>query len=1084
MKTIVIVLAAFIAVSQSAAETALPVNQWRNAVDGDWNVPGNWSLGHVPTEEETAFFPNSDVNYTVTLNGDTTCGTIYLDYREGNYQTVHLVGSGKLFCTYAGDYTNYIRPYRRLVVDGIEISLAQKMLNYGDLTLANGGVYSCQKNSFLWAPGASITISNGTFKTDSKLLINAKSTSVTLHSGNLEANIAHESGREDVANLKLTINGGRLAGDVTLGSDAVVAMNGGAARGALNLGESVTFEMNGGEWTVTSDVTRGGEALAEGVKLRLNGGTVVSLKNQVLTDRVWVEGSADFTFVHNRSNSSAANFSTFDMDTVETISTLVVTNGGIATSNATRFVGSGTIIARNFAVLSGGNPFIGTAKIVLGNAIENFDGNVFDSWTGNRRYALAGPMRIGAWTDWAARRSGVNIAAIDMTGDFTVDTTDYFDRLIGREIVLDRVNVRGCASLTVEGKGALRMCFDKNASPFDCIRLKSGVTFDPSLGLSSSRGPVVARTVLLESGAKIAVTAGGTWLQFDAIEISGTPVVDVTIPEGLAEGWYPIMQGPLGSTLPAAIVSAATLNGADSSWTIVERDGSLFAKKVTAAATGNYKHEWTGAAGSDSWADAQNWYCKIAPTWEAWPNSGNTKDLIPCFGALGSGVLWYDTSRDAATQFRWLLTADSFVLKARGTDGSSKPDRFMTINKNDIKGNSGLYSLASTPQYVDFPIRVLNRMTWCAAGRGPLVQRNYFLPSTTSAKSMTVQGDVRYQCSNTSNPLWAISLHDPYQDAPFTRFTVLSGGKLKIFHQDDYVDKECSLDLVPAPASSIRIDVGGELTFTDDTESARYQWKRAPADCVIDGLLDVKCPFLGSVDQTYRGVGTLRVGSTVPAGADTRVTIGGTLTLEAPGWTTEAAGSPYALGLSVVGTPVIKATADFTYGPASGASKGDNSAARSLTIAKGATLTVDGDGHAVSFEDPIAGEGCLLLTNGVFSAVGGLSDNGSLILAAGVRMAISSPLEVASLTFAPGSELYISSQGRLTVSGGTVNLSNLHLEVADGEASSWRELITVVNGDITGTFANGRYWSTKTVEDGGVKTLFVRKACGMRLIMR
>lgn len=660
---------------------------------------------------------------------------------------------------------------------------------------------------------------------------------------------------------------------------------------------------------------------------------------------------------------------------------------------------------------------------------------------------------------------------IDISGNLMINTTDYFDDAIGCTIILDRVNVVGSSALTVSGKGILRMAFDKNAMRFDCVEVRTGATFDPSYGATTNRGPVQTRRCVLANGSHLVLTAGKTWLMADTITDGGADVT-VAIPSGLADGWYPIVQGKLGGTLPSSIVASVMLSGDSAGWSIAVREGTLFVKKTTSASTGSYKHEWTGAAGTDAWSDAVNWHCGVAPTWDDWPSA---KDFIPCFGACGGGTLYYDTSRDNAKQFLWLLTADSFMLKSRNTDGTANENRFMTVTRNDVKANSGLYSLASTPQYIDFPIRLSNRMTWCSAGRGSLVQRGIFYPSNASEKDMAISGDVRYGGNNVSTPIYHITLLDPYKDAPFTRLTIMNGGNMKVSQQTRVVDYQSSA------STSIRIEEGGALTFAGD-EAQYFGWNCKPAMNVIDGTLVLECPIAGGVDQMYVGKGTMKVSTVRPQTADSRVTIGGGLTLEAPAWATVNTTDPTkAFALSVESDATLRATADFTYGAADGLGDGVNADARAIEIAAGAELLVDGNGHSVTFADDIVGSGRMVLSNGTFSIEG--SASGSIVVTSDATICLGREMAADAVEFQSGATLSISGAGSISVASGDIDLSGVKLTHDGILGSGWYLLARTGSGTISGDF-DSNLFDRKIVVVDGVSALYIKKHVGIRVIVR
>ena len=431
-------------------QAAGPENRWKNPVDGSWHVDSNWSLEHVPTSGEQAFFPDAEdgSTYTVTVTDEAECELLYLDYHTSGsgIQTVVFTGGGTLGCR-ATSGTNYIRTKRKLVIDGISVTMGAQMLNYGGLIIKNSAsCYLSGKRLYLWANGAYVAVGNSTLSS-SGIYVNASETSITLDGGMVAGGVFWNDGKYDNANVAISISGGgSMSGTLELGRNSTLTLDDGALTGAVRFGTNSIFTINGGTWTTDKDVSPDRGYVNDTVTLNLNGGTVVSTGNWLLDDRRWVAGAPDFTFMHTRSGSRRANLATFEDSTVSIQSTLSVTNGGFCTTNAATYIGSGAMVLRNFAIVSGDGPIVSVAKIAMGNADANFDGDVFDSWAGSK-YCLAGPMEIGAWTDWVARRASPT--PIDISGDLMINTTDYFDDTIGRTIILDRVNVGNASVFSV-----------------------------------------------------------------------------------------------------------------------------------------------------------------------------------------------------------------------------------------------------------------------------------------------------------------------------------------------------------------------------------------------------------------------------------------------------------------------------------------------------------------------------------------------------------------------------------------------------------------------------------------------------------
>jgi hypothetical protein len=248
---------------------------------------------------------------------------------------------------------------------------------------------------------------------------------------------------------------------------------------------------------------------------------------------------------------------------------------------------------------------------------------------------------------------------------------------------------------------------------------------------------------------------------------------------------------------------------------------------------------------------------------------------------------------------------------------------------------------------------------------------------------------------------------------------------------------------------------------------------------IVDGVLAVECPFLGGVDQTYRGEGILKIDNAKASVSPSRVKIGGSVTLESPSWKTKENDGTY-LALSAEGSPTLKATADFVYGPGSGAASEE----RALLLERNASLTVDGGGHAVAFADPVGGAGSVTAKKGTFSFNGGITGDVTLIVDSTAELSLTSALSAKSIVFVPGATIDIGEGGTLRIASGDIDLTDVKLS-CDGEwLDSWYPLVTVANGNISGTFAGGEKYKTKLESDPEGKTLYVKYLRGLSILIK
>ena len=180
-------------------------------------------------------------------------------------------------------------------------------------------------------------------------------------------------------------------------------------------------------------------------------------------------------------------------------------------------------------------------------------------------------------------------------------------------------------------------------------------------------------------------------------------------------------------------------------------------------------------------------------------------------------------------------------------------------------------------------------------------------------------------------------------------------------------------DAIPTGASRLVVDGGGTLVFSNETGSAVLNMADMRWTHVVNGLLDMQCPYKANRDMVFSGTGTVHVAAVSPTiDHSAAFIIGGGLTLKPKSWTTVTADAPdNYTKIAVNDDAVLSAAADWTYGPERGVATATTAAERAIEIPARATLTVKTDGHTVSFADPIAGEGSLVVAEGSKAALAG-----------------------------------------------------------------------------------------------------------------
>ena len=403
---------------------------------------------------------------------------------------------------------------------------------------------------------------------------------------------------------------------------------------------------------------------------------------------------------------------------------------------------------------------------------------------------------------------------------------------------------------------------------------------------------------------------------------------------------------------------------------------------------GDTVYAWTGAA-SSSWNEAGNWTKNAVPY-------GSTEAY---FARVDNANVVYDLTGSYAGQIR-NLTFHSSCGPFLVTGGELKPSY----------GSATSQSLTSDSE---FPVVVSNFVACASAPGGSIMNRGKSYVALVGGGStkgiLRVRGEVRLGGEWTAtNVLEAVQTT---AGARATKLTVLEGGTLSMVSDGTPV----------VPPKNARIDGG----------------------LVLDGALE------GLDDLNWTGSGVVKMTGDSAFGTDQTLTVcDGLHLVPTTDWKTTSATLGGVSKIAFDATATLGAVRDWTYGPASGAS----SSARALTVAAGATLTIDtedpttGMGHAITFADPICGAGNVVKTGA-----------GTLVLATG-----DSQIE-----------------GSFAVAEG-----GLELDGALAAASGWVRVLTAASFDGVEEALGSRY-KCRFVEAGnGLTALEVKSVGGLILIFR
>ena len=621
----------------------------------------------------------------------------------------------------------------------------------------------------------------------------------------------------------------------------------------------------------------------------------------------------------------------------------VFTNDGdVATFSGTIFATNGTYSAFHFTnsvtvnanVMNLSRITIAAAKDVTINANRiNLGVRIFPTLNGP---ALTIPYgtTFGAFDDWYVHNKTFTLY---LNGDIYVDTTDCFDGATPRTIGLYKAYARPSATLNVRGCGTLNLAFSSNPNAF---RLRSiDVADGATLGLTSNGTSVVANQCRIGAGSSLRLKAGTASFDVTHLTMDPTATVVVEVPDDLAANVYPVFVSQDADT-SSAIAAATTLVGDGAvSWTLRSGLNTVYLHNGVEPTYGEIgtSNIWIGAVNGD-WSEPGNWARGVKPT-DGSIYFGGTRNMCVTNGESGTVAI-----------SRLMFFPSCGPIRLSGGKFSLASNGYRNVNSSPI------FSQARVPVIIESDLTTANALSVVAADDS-FVELD---GTTTVTKTFRPSGDVRVGGTLTAKSLL---LEAPVDSGRATKLQVLAGGKVSV--------TAIATNQVLA-ASRYVVDGGGTLEFLDGADAVCGHFVTMNV-ANIDGLMDVKCPYLTTKPQTYYGTGTVQIASTrTHAKGSGSVIIGCGLTLKPASWSTVTADAPgNYIKIAVTNDAVLSAAANWTYGPEAGVATTTTVAERALEIAERATLTVKTEGHTVSFADPIVGTGSLVVAEGSSLALAG-----------------------------------------------------------------------------------------------------------------
>ena len=1066
----------------SLTAMAYQTNKWQNAAGGKWSVDANWSLDRVPTYDDWVELPSLSGNYSIEVDGDYQVRCVRLE--KTGAQTVTLTGNGSIT---SGINDCYVREERALILDGPSFIMTKaNFMLYGPLTVKSGSVLNCVMATFwLTAPALHVE-SGGSAIFSTTVNVRAGTSVIDINGGTFQSPKITRSGTyTNCGSIRVSNNGSLSVQTLDLDNGSSVSVSSGSfsVSSAITMNGTVGLTLTGG--TLTLPEGKVPQAFIDAV----DGATVEYIHPTIfvdgpVTDRTVLETLGGDTLVVTSGSDEAVSLFTNNTQldgVIEVDGMLCVTNGMIFFDR--RGTMGGDYPAHVKAFKNGGNwpvPTLRFPEIVVGQAYPF----VATSASLNTFY-VEGPTTFRATADMD--QSSALDTVVMASGDFVVDTRDFNDPSVVRQMALNGFGAKDAASLTVRGGGELRFLQAHSGSPFTKIEVESGTTLTllPHLSATTCYGPLHADEFVLGPNTVLNIPAGSNAVHAARWSIDPTATINVIFAAGMpVNAFAAICDIDGGLTVPAGQIQ---MLGATEGWFPVSCNGFWAATNRTMDVSVESNYEWTGL-GSDAYFDnPDNWAGRMKPL--------QTYNYV--LGAADAGT---------TVKIRSRMYASNDIEPPNNKGGSIQSLRFrntavpsftvygegnITFEKYSAYANAAISSFSPVPQFYIYNGIRAGSPTFCAAAEGPIVMKTThsdFLKRNASGL-IGVSGDVRFGALITFPQFKFDVWNDGYGHLTCgSCLTVLENGNVTFTNQ---------ATAFTVPYSGFRVKAGGNLTFNGGS-AALYKWNSSTygAKNTIDGTMNINVPLVAGNDHAFGGSGTLNLASVTPLqntqiyanAGRSRVSFGDALNVNlSQDWLTAKEDADFPLTISAFGTPTIHLAANWRYGPAAGMTPTSTAANRAARVAKGAILTVDAGGHVATFADPVAGKGTLAITNGTLVTDGGVAETLGIVAKAGGVFEWGAAQSLRSVACEEGGALRFTAFGQPLTVKECVNLATLDLTCpADLDAGNphWRTVIVSPAGFAGALASVPRAFATRIVETAEGWALQLRRVVGLSVSIR
>ena len=717
---------------------------------------------------------------------------------------------------------------------------------------------------------------------------------------------------------------------------ASLSIEGGTINASFYSVGSTRIEISGGDITVPSAPS----ISKNGTFIFTNGTLTVTAPATTTDRRLLGQGNAVFRSTLSPEDSSSKstgyikrpsiNVFTEDGDTATFSGTIIATNGNYS---ALHFTNSVTV---NANVLNLSRVTIADVKDVTLNAKRVNLGRRIYPTLDNPTLTIPYGTTFGAFGDWYVYVNNNRKFTLYLNGDIIVDTIDCFDGVTPHTIGFWKTSFMPFATLTVCGNGTCDLAYASVPDTLRRVEVMDGAT----LQITNNTTATVVDDFSLGANSILRLRAGRSPLDAAKFTFDPTAAIEMVVPSGLSYAAY-MVAGAQDDASAAALAARTTLTGVGAgNWTMRTGAHTVYLANGVEPTYGEVgsSNIWTGAV-SGYWDEPGNWVRETLPA-SSGIYFGGTRNLYVTNNV--SGTLTF-------TRLGFLPSCGPICLSGGKFN--------LTANGYKNKDTSPIYSFSRLPAIIESDLTTDNALSVCAAHDSYVALNG----TATITKTFRPSGDVRVGGTVTAAQLYAEATCGSGRR---TKLQILSGGKVVITAQA--TDQDIA-------ATRLVVDGGGTLEYRNG-KNALCSHTVTHDIALINGLVDVKCPYTSKKYQVYYGTGVVQFASVkAHTAGSASIFVGGGLTVKPSGnWTTTSAEAPdNYIRLALTNDAVLSASANWTYGPEAGVETTTTAAERALEIADGATLTVKTDGYTASFADPIVGSGNLVIEEGSKVALAG-----------------------------------------------------------------------------------------------------------------